>query len=468
MPNSPILALPADLLHAIFALLSAAYPFDAWFSGTNLVCKVWREIALGTAIMWREPLTHHPEICTLMLERSKEVDLIILMDDRTSIETAAAIMRHIAHIQSLTIAQPISTFKFTLALLQNVISAAMRLQDITIQFLGRPPGSTASISPMSFCAAPQLSQITLFSVDFGWKILPLWRITHLSMLECKTTAKIPIHLFLKKLEQMPLLEDIAFDSDILAPESFINSVGVISLPNLMSMDIGRITSEHLSAILSQTIIPRLHLLRVCLSYNNLADASFIPSVSHTILSGAFRGCNTLFIRSQSLQLSRMNRGKLDSAVGLHIFLFGVVPHGFIIRDVVAQLGDDILLRIRKLILDDLPLGQQLCHLLVIALSHIESIVVHSTQVPALARVLSPTVSTSSLNVPFPHLVNITLRGKELEQSHEKALIDCLTKRKNEKMLIQTVTIGKKSLAPGSDTLACLDCLGVDLVRTRII
>ncbi|TFK55783.1 hypothetical protein OE88DRAFT_659235 [Heliocybe sulcata] len=95
----PINRLPPELLAAIFSFLVVDYEESLLLRATIpilLVCRYWRDAALGEPILWRTIYHTPPSLTSLLLQRSKEAPLraAFVLDNHDVRDSAHRVMEH--------------------------------------------------------------------------------------------------------------------------------------------------------------------------------------------------------------------------------------------------------------------------------------------------------------------------------------------------------------------------------------
>lgn len=277
---APVLKLPPELLHRIFAYIQEdserlpeqsrthlpTHPgltaLRAWNVVTQ-VCNRWRQIALNASTLWTKPPIESKPWTIEMLKRSKTAGLTLdLTSDTPSTNNAA--MGHIKHIKTLKIHYE-SANQLKL-LFMGLSDDAPQLENLSItvnvrQGFGMRDREIGRflLQPSTFRGTKALRRLTLSGVDVKWESALFHGLTHLSLRnlssECKPTWK----QLMEMLEQMPDLQ--ALDLDRAFPSATSSSASPLHLPQLKELAVYSILTE-VHSFFSHITFPRLKRLYV--------------------------------------------------------------------------------------------------------------------------------------------------------------------------------------------------------------
>jgi hypothetical protein len=442
-PYARISRLPEELLIEVFMILKSISPFGGWHR-VNLVCSHWRNVAVATPVLWTNPPTRNHDFTLLMLERSEMADLDIYMNEKTSMDTAAAVLRHIARIRGLNIVENNKIFKKAQDLLLGLDQPNLRLEKLRIvcYWDGQYPQFASFVDTRPLWN--QLRYLSISGLIYDWNLFPLPELEHL-LIGHSTELVVPISTqkLVETLSQMPKLDELAISlfNMVHRDNRAVDDGKFAELPSLSNLSVTCDAPHELDYFLFHLCLPRLSQLSIYCDnseHENNADYSrTIEAITSLINKGNFgTGLESLSLCDDELILSFIDRHKYsESWPRVRIFLEKDEEPSQFITEVLFGLVKMTQSKLSFLVHAEInsfasSFTQQALQLLG-SLPSLERISVHNGHIVLLTSALTipPDLLPDSPS-PFPKLKSIKLLHLTCSSNELLQFCKCLAMRRN--------------------------------------
>jgi len=210
---APVDNIPTELLVHVFLLVRDSASTSSWISLTH-VCRHWREIALGTPLLWTSiPVERGPAFLRACLARSSDVLVDVIF--RHSLSNIDCLLgdlgSHAGRVRMLKVL--VLSDDAAEKLLQDVVAPALRLEDLAFQ--RQTPSLNSTIPPLALPDRDwsNLRRLQLKGIALPKHSSPMMNLTSLVLSNVIAGARLALEEMLDKLSKCPRLEYLSiFDS----------------------------------------------------------------------------------------------------------------------------------------------------------------------------------------------------------------------------------------------------------------
>ncbi|PSR83088.1 hypothetical protein PHLCEN_2v5892 [Hermanssonia centrifuga] len=282
----PFYRLSPDILVLIFLEIQADYwdpylpSFGSYaFMAVSKVCHSWREVVIGSPILWKQLSTRYPTAALVALERSVDAGFCLVIPEVSEGERVPSVLGAIAsHVNRLRwLYLPSDTLKSSDDQIHQMLLPLIRSPAPLLETL-----NTAKIRGVGGCAplptlfAGQTPSLTRLHIDYMWPQLGSITLKNLKSLGFNGKKRNPIQMsvsaLLDLLEACPLLESFKAEKVNWLPATE-GDERKVQLPHLRSIQTRRANASITADILGRLITPECS-LRLKVWLDRYEDSKF--------------------------------------------------------------------------------------------------------------------------------------------------------------------------------------------------